>query len=313
LRLPWASISGSCQIDDSIGSSVKLTNIEISTAATMVTPNSWKNLPMIPPMKPIGRNTATIDSVVASTASPISPVPSMAAWYGGLPIWTWRTMFSRTTIASSISSPTHSDSAISVTMLMVKPKACMNRKVPISAIGKVRPVITVERHELRNRNTISTVSSAPSMSVLRTFSTATRIGRDASATGASRRPGGSCADMSASVAASPSTTWIVFSSCDFCTVSSSVRSPLYRARLSSSWAPSATRATCPTRTGKPFLRATMIWPKSSGRSMRAAICTTRSCASERTAPTGRSWFSLRTAATTWSVAIPMASMAAGFR
>ncbi len=57
----------------------------------------------------------------------------------------------------------------------------------------------------------------------------------------------------------------------------------------------------------------MIWPKSSGRSMRAAICTTRSCASERTAPTGRSWFSLRTAVTTWSVVIPIASMAAGFR
>ena len=65
-------MAGSCQTLDSIGSSVKLTNIEISTAATMVMPNSWKNLPMMPPMKPIGRNTATIDSVVASTARPIS-------------------------------------------------------------------------------------------------------------------------------------------------------------------------------------------------------------------------------------------------
>ena len=64
---------------ESIGSSVKLTNIEISTAATMVSPNSWKNLPTMPPMKPIGRNTATIDSVVASTARPISCVPSIAA------------------------------------------------------------------------------------------------------------------------------------------------------------------------------------------------------------------------------------------
>ena len=62
-----------------MGSSVKLTNIEISTAATMVMPNSWKNLPMMPPMKPIGKNTATMDRVVANTASPISCVPSMAA------------------------------------------------------------------------------------------------------------------------------------------------------------------------------------------------------------------------------------------
>ena len=63
-----------------MGSSVKLTNIEISTAATMVMPNSWKNLPMMPPMKPMGRNTATMDRVVASTARPISWVPSIAAW-----------------------------------------------------------------------------------------------------------------------------------------------------------------------------------------------------------------------------------------
>ena len=71
---------GSCQMDDSMGSSVKLTNIEIITAATMVRPNWWKNLPMMPPMKPMGKNTATIDSVVAITARPISSVPSKAAW-----------------------------------------------------------------------------------------------------------------------------------------------------------------------------------------------------------------------------------------
>ena len=64
---------------ESIGSRVKLTNIEIRTATTMVSPNSWKNLPMIPPMKPMGRNTATIENVVANTASPISSVPSSAA------------------------------------------------------------------------------------------------------------------------------------------------------------------------------------------------------------------------------------------
>ena len=73
------SMLGSCQMEDSIGSSVKLTNMEISTAATMVIPNSWKNLPMMPPMKPMGKNTATMEKVVASTARPISEVPSMDA------------------------------------------------------------------------------------------------------------------------------------------------------------------------------------------------------------------------------------------
>ena len=135
-------------------------------------------------------------------------------------------MFSRTTIASSIKRPTHSDSAISVIMLIVKPNIAMNQKVPISAIGRVRPVITVERHEFRNRKTISTVSSAPSISVRRTFSTATRIGREASAIGSSRTPGGSCGLISAIALTRPSTTWMVFSSCAFCTDSSSVRWPL---------------------------------------------------------------------------------------
>jgi hypothetical protein len=57
----------------------------------------------------------------------------------------------------------------------------------------------------------------------------------------------------------------------------------------------------------------MMRPKSSGRCIRASTCTTRSCASERIAPTGRSWFSLRTALTTWSAVMPSDSIAAGLR
>ncbi len=116
-------------------------------------------------MKPMGKNTATMDSVVASTAKPISCVPCIAASNGGLPICAWRTMFSRTTMASSISKPMHSDKAMSVIMLMVKPAMYMNKNVPITAMGNVNPVMTVERHELRNKNTIPTVNNAPSMRV----------------------------------------------------------------------------------------------------------------------------------------------------
>jgi hypothetical protein len=68
-----------------------------------------------------------------------------------LPICTWRTMFSRTTMASSISRPTHRLSAIIVMKLIVKPKAYMNRKVPISAIGSVSPVMTVLRQLLQEQ------------------------------------------------------------------------------------------------------------------------------------------------------------------
>ncbi|MCY1375459.1 hypothetical protein D9M69_628750 [compost metagenome] len=129
-------------------------------------------------------------------------------------------------MASSISRPTESVSAISVIMLMVNPKRFMKKKVPISAMGSVRPVMTVERQEFRNKNTISTVSSAPSISVRRTLSTDTRIGREPSAICSSRRPGGISAPSEATAALSPSVTAMVFSSCAFCTCSSRVRWPL---------------------------------------------------------------------------------------
>ena len=106
---------------ESIGSSVKLTKSETSTATATVTPNGKKNLPMIPFMNATGTNTAQIAKVVAITARPISLVPTLAASRWPRPRWTWRTMFSRTTIASSISRPMHSDSAIIVMKLSVKP------------------------------------------------------------------------------------------------------------------------------------------------------------------------------------------------
>jgi hypothetical protein len=158
-----------------------------------------------------------------STARPISSVPSMAAWCADLPICRWRTMFSRTTIASSISRPTHRLSAIIVMPLIVKPNRYMNRKVPISAIGSVRPVMTVERQLFRNRKTMSTVSTAPSISVRCTLATETRIERELSRLTSTFTPGGVRALASSSAFISPSTTAMVFSPCDFCTDSSTVR------------------------------------------------------------------------------------------
>jgi hypothetical protein len=74
-------------------------------------------------------------------------------------------MFSRTTMASSINKPMHRLKAIIVMKLSVKPKAYTAMKLEMTAIGSVRPVMTVLRQECRNRNTIAIVSSAPSTSV----------------------------------------------------------------------------------------------------------------------------------------------------
>ena len=52
---------------------------EARIASTAVQPNCLKNSPGTPPMKAVGRNTATSAKVVAITAMPISSAASIAA------------------------------------------------------------------------------------------------------------------------------------------------------------------------------------------------------------------------------------------
>ena len=120
-------------------------------------------------------------------------------------------MFSRTTMASSMSRPTHRLKAISVTMFSEKPNICMNRKVPMMEIGRVRPVMTVERQEFRNRKTMMMVSRAPSIRVARTVCTLTRMGRLLSRTTSSFMPGGRLGVISVMAARRPVTTSSVLS------------------------------------------------------------------------------------------------------
>ena len=54
----------------------------------------------------------------------------------------WRTMFSRTTIASSISMPIASDRPISVSTFNVKPNMRIAMNAAMTEIGSVRPVMT---------------------------------------------------------------------------------------------------------------------------------------------------------------------------
>ena len=61
------------------------------------------------------------------------------------------TMFSRTTMASSMSNPIASDNASNVIVLMVKLNSHMAKNAEITDTGSVRPVITVDRQLFRNR------------------------------------------------------------------------------------------------------------------------------------------------------------------
>jgi hypothetical protein len=241
-------------------------------------------------------------------------VPSSAASCALLPICTWRTMFSRTTMASSISRPTHRLSAISVTMLIVKPNRYMNRKVPISAIGSVSPVMTVERQLLRNRNTMPMVSTAPSTACAdvghRDADGARVVAHHLSAT-----PGGSSAlrcSASPQQAVDHGDGVLALA---LLHVSSTMRWPLYSARRllllravdHVGHLPQLDRLAAAARHDHDV--AEVVGALQARVDLHHALAFSASAA----LPAGSSWFSLRSADITWSTPTPSASIAAGFR
>ena len=132
-----------------MGSSVKLMNRLTSTDATTVTPKGRNHSPDTPGMKATGTNTATIENVVAATARPISAVPLRAAVMRSAPRSMWRTMFSRTTMASSISTPMARLRPSRLMKLSVKPHSQTAMKAAITDVGRLSAVISVERQEFR--------------------------------------------------------------------------------------------------------------------------------------------------------------------
>ena len=277
----------------------------------MVSANGLNHWPAIPCMKATGANTATIEKVVAATAIPISLVPSNAAVMWSLPISTWRTMFSRTTMASSIRMPMASDSPSSDMVLRVKPQAQTAMKAESTDTGSARPVITVERQELRNTKTTSTVSSAPSISASSTLRTELRTRSPASRTTDSFTPGGRVGWIFAIAAFTASETVVVLAPLDLVMSMPTASWWLNRASERCSAVPSRTSATCPRRTSWPLRELTTSCAKSSGlsrRPFRRIDCSVRrpwSC------PTGAARFCPCTAWTTWAMVIPDEAMSPG--
>ena len=148
----------------------------------MVSANGLNHWPATPYMNATGTNTATIEKVVAATASPISSVPLNEAVVWSSPSSMCRTMFSRTTMASSMRMPMASERPSSDIVLSVKPNAQTLMNAASTETGSARPVMTVERQELRKKKTTSTVRSAPSTSVVCTSFTERRTRSPASCT-----------------------------------------------------------------------------------------------------------------------------------
>ena len=152
-------------------------------ANAIVRPKEFMNRPTMPPMNATGRKTATSESVVARTARPISFVASIAAWNGMTFFSSMnRKMFSRTTIASSMTMPTASVSARSVRTFSVKPIAYMRANVEMMDVGIAIAAMSVERRFPRKRRTTRAARKPPRTRCSWTVSTAALMNCDWSRT-----------------------------------------------------------------------------------------------------------------------------------
>jgi len=251
IRAWWSASSFCTMCALSIGSTVKETSSDTSTAAVTVMPNSPKMTPARPGTKATGRKTATTVKVVAITARAISSVPLRAAVFGSSPISRCRKMFSRTTTESSMSRPTTRLMAIMVMMLSVKPSLHITKKVTISEVGSASAEMSVERQSSMKTKTTSTAKSAPSMSAAHSSCRLVRMKREPSKTRVTFTSAGSRAESGASAACTASTTATVLVPDRFCTSKSTQGLPLTRARVRTSFVPSTTRPRSETRTWAP--------------------------------------------------------------
>ncbi len=140
-------------------------------------------------------------------------------------------------------------------------------------MGSVKPVITVERHDPKKRNTMRMASKAPSTSVFCTSINEARIDLELSATSIIFTPAGISFNSSSITSCDLSTTSMVLAPDDLMTSTETARSPLIMADDTSSCSPSTTSATCSRYTGPAARCATIRRRKSFGLAMRPLIWT----------------------------------------
>ena len=114
-------------------------------------------------MKETGTKITTRLNVVAITARPISAVAARAASNGFIFFSSmWRKMFSRMTIASSMTMPTMSTSASMVTLFRVKSSAFITPKVAMTDVGIATAAMTMARQFRMNASTTRQARMLPS-------------------------------------------------------------------------------------------------------------------------------------------------------
>ena len=187
----------------------------------------------------------------------------------------------------------------------------MTMKVAITEIGSVSPVMTVLRHDPRNRNTMTTVSSAPSMIVVLTLLTDCSTKSAIAHMNFSSMPGGSCLRIFSAAYFSSRPTSTMLASCALNTDTPMAGWPLTRDSDCRSRSASTTVATCDSRIGTPILRATMMRSNCSGDVSRPSTRMIDSDVSLWIVPTGTDTLAVRSACTTVSTESPNAVSLAG--
>ncbi len=151
--------------------------IEKTMASDRVMANSRKYLPTMPPISRIGMNTAIREMLIDRTVKPTSFEPSRAAFIRGMPLSTWRVMFSRTTMASSTTKPVATVRAIRDRLSRLKPIRYIRLSAPNSDTTTATAGISVALPLCRNSSTTTTTSTTAISRVRSTSASEARMVR----------------------------------------------------------------------------------------------------------------------------------------
>ena len=221
---------------------------------------SRNNCPATPSTKTMGRNTATVVSVEATTGPATSPAPAIAASRAASPPARRRWMDSRTTMESSSSIPTPRASPPSDMMLSESPICCITKKVATTDTGIAIATTAVARRSRRNRAITRMASSPPSQAFRVTSEIAPSMNCDWSNRTASAIPSGTASSSSSSRCFTPAATCTVFASPSLKMRSSTPSAPSCRRMTSWSRKPADTAATSRSRTRRPSSFLTITAP-----------------------------------------------------
>ena len=221
-------------------------------ATAIVTANSRKTRPTMPPINSTGMNTAMSEKVIETMVNPISRAPLSAASNGRIPPSMWRTMFSSMTIASSTTKPTDSVKASSVMLLIENPKTYIAAQVPTSETGTASAGMRVADTVRRNKKITMTTRQIAMASVSCTSPTESRIEIERSLSTSIRIDGGTIARYCGSRSRTMSTTATVLASGWRWIASTIARLSLNQLATLSFSTLSTTRATWSRWTGAPL-------------------------------------------------------------